>query len=286
MKQIFWYRGEWLSNEPMLSGPLQISFWSASTVFDGARAIKGALPDIDLHCQRVVRSAKAMLLSPGLKPAEIEALCREAVRRLPQDLDYYIRPMFFSTNQGVAPEGNDTEFVLAVFEAPLPDAVAGSACLSSFRRCATDQAPTDAKTGSLYPNGQRALKEARERGFDLPLLLDPNGNVAEFSVANIWIVKDGVARTPAANGTFLSGITRRRLIGLLREDGIPVEEVTLTVADVHAADEIIVCGNFGKIQAINRFEDRALTPGPVFERARQLYMGFVGSTRASQRAAE
>lgn len=286
MKQIFWYRGEWLSNEPMLSGPLQISFWSASSVFDGARAIKGAMPDIDLHCHRVVRSAKAMLLTPGLEPAEIEALCREAVQRLPQDLDYYIRPMFFSTGQGVAPEGNDTEFVLAVFEAPLPDPVAGSACLSSFRRCAINQGPTDAKAGCLYPNGQRALKEAHDRGFDLPLLLDPNGNVAEFSTANIWIVKDGVARTPAANGTFLSGITRRRLIGLLREDGIPVEEVTLTAADVCAADEIIVCGNFGKIQAISRFEDRALTPGPIFERARQLYMKFVDRTRHAAVAAE
>lgn len=285
MKQIFWYRGEWLSNEPMVSGPLQIAFWSASSVFDGARGIKGALPDISLHCQRVVRSAKAMLLTPGLEPSEIEALCREAVQRLPQDLDYYIRPMFFSTGQGVAPEGDDTEFVLAVFEAPLPDAVAGSACLSSFRRNAINQGPTDAKAGCLYPNGQRALKEARERGFDLPLMLDPNGNVAEFSTANIWIVKDGVARTPAANGTFLSGITRRRLIGLLRDDGIPVEEVTLTADDVQSADEIMVCGNYGKIQVINRFEERALTPGPVFERARQLYMGFVESTRASKTAA-
>ena len=77
---------------------------------------------------------------------------------------------------------------------------------------------------------------------------DPNGNVAEFSAANIWIVKDGVARTLAANGTFLSGITRRRLIGLLRDDGVPVEEVT-TTDDILAADEVIVCGNFGKIDA-------------------------------------
>ena len=286
MKQIFWYRGEWLSKEPMVSGPLQIAFWSASTVFDGARAIKGALPDIDLHCARVVRSARAMLLSPGLEPSEIEALCWQAVRRLPQDLEYYIRPMFFSTGQGLAPGGDDTEFVLAVFEAPLPDPVAGSACFSSFRRNAIDQGPTDAKAGCLYPNGQRALKEARERGFDLPLMRDPNGNVAEFSAANIWIVKDGVARTPAANGTFLSGITRRRLIGLLRDDGVPVEEVTLTTDDILAADEVIVCGNFGKIQAINRFEDRALTPGPVFERARQLYLDFVDSSWRAAEAAE
>ncbi|UUX50038.1 branched-chain amino acid aminotransferase [Nisaea acidiphila] len=286
MKQIFFYRGEWLSNEPMVSGPLQISFWSGSSVFDGARAIKGALPDIGLHAQRVVRSAKAMLLNPGLEAKEIESLCRDAAARLPADRDYYIRPMFYSTGQGVAPEGNDTEFVLAVFEAPLPDPIAGGACLSSFRRCAVDQGPTNAKAGCLYPNGQRALLEARDRGFDLPVLLDPNGNVAEFSTANIWIVKDGVAKTPAANGTFLSGITRRRLIRLLTQDGIPVEEAVLSPEDLATAEEIIVCGNFGKIQAIDRFEDRMLTPGPVFERARALYMQFVESERQVPAAAE
>lgn len=286
MKQIFWRNGEWLSNEPMVSGPLQISFWSGSSVFDGARAIRGALPDIALHAERVVNSAKAMLLTPGLDAKTIEGLCREAASRLPADTDYYIRPMFYSTGQGVAPEGNDTEFVLAVFEAPLPDPVAGSACLSSFRRCATDQAPTNAKAGCLYPNGQRALKEAHERGFDLPLMLDPDGNVAEFSTANIWIVKDGVAKTPAANGTFLAGITRKRLIGLLQADGIAVEEAVLSPEDLATADEMIVCGNFGKIQAITRYEEREMAPGPVFERARKLYMDFVDSERQAQAAAE
>lgn len=279
MKQIFWRNGEWLSKEPMVSGPLQISFWSGSSVFDGARAIKGALPDISLHAERVVNSARAMLLNPGLDATAIEALCREAAARLPADTDYYIRPMFYSTGHGVAPEGNDTEFVLAVFEAPLPDPVAGSACLSSFRRCAVDQAPTSAKTGCLYPNGQRALKEARDRGFDLPVMLDPNGNVAEFSTANIWIVKDGVAKTPAANGTFLAGITRKRLIGLLKADGIPVEEAILSPDDLASADEMIVCGNYGKIQAIARYEEREIAPGPVFERARKLYMDFVERAR-------
>ncbi|WP_420405085.1 branched-chain amino acid aminotransferase [Nisaea sp.] len=286
MKQIFWRNGEWLSNEPMVSGPLQISFWSGSSVFDGARAIRGALPDIALHAERVVNSAKAMLLDPGLDARTIEGLCREAAGRLPADTDYYIRPMFYSTSQGVAPEGSDTEFVLAVFEAPLPEPIAGRACLSSFRRCATDQAPTNAKAGCLYPNGQRALMEARERGFDLPVMLDPDGNVAEFSTANIWIVKDGVAKTPAANGTFLAGITRKRLTGLLKEGGIPVEEAVLSAEDLATADEMIVCGNFGKIQAISGYEEREMAPGPVFERARKLYMDFVESERQEQAAAE
>lgn len=285
MKQTFWYRGQWMDEQPLVTGPLDVGFWSGSSVFDGARAIAGCTPDLDLHAERCVRSAKAMLMHPTIDGSEIARLCRQAVARLPADRDYYIRPMFFANKGGVIPEPGGTEFVLAIFELAMPPEVAGSACLSSFRRNAPDQGPTDAKAGCLYPNGQRALAEAQARGFDLALMRDPAGNVAEFSTANIWIVKDGVAMTPAANGTFLSGITRRRLIQLLRTDGIPVEERTLTPRDVERADEIIVCGNYGKIQTVVRYEDRLLDPGPVFRRARQLYMDFVETERVAKAAA-
>ena len=77
-------------------------------------------------------------------------------------------------------------------------------------------------------------------------MLDPNGNVAEFATANVWIAKDGVAMTPAWNGTFLKGVTRDRIIKLLREDGIEVQEVTMTVEDVREADEVFNTGNHGK----------------------------------------
>jgi hypothetical protein len=103
-----------------------------------------------------------------------------------------------------------------------------------------------------------------------PLMLDPLGPVAEFATSNIWIVRDGVAITPAANGSFLAGITRLRLIGLLRGDGVPVVEKTVTIDAVRSADEIFSSGNYGKVQPVTRFEDRALQPGPVYARARTL----------------
>ena len=58
----------------------------------------------------------------------------------------------------------------------------------------------------LYPNAGRALKAAA-RGYDNAVILDPNGNVAEFATSNLFMVKDGVAHTPIPNGTFLNGIT-------------------------------------------------------------------------------
>ena len=47
-------------------------------------------------------------------------------------------------------------------------------------------------------------------------MLDPLGSVAEFCASNLWIGKDGAAHTPVPNGTFLNGITRQRVIRLLR----------------------------------------------------------------------
>ena len=66
------------------------------------------------------------------------------------------------------------------------------------------------------PNGQRAIRDAANRGFDNAIMLDGDGNIAEFATSNLWIAKNGVVSTPVDNGTFLNGITRRRVLALLR----------------------------------------------------------------------
>jgi branched-chain amino acid aminotransferase len=118
------------------------------------------------------------------------------------------------------------------------------------------------------------LREARARGFDTEIVLDPLSHVAEFATANLFIAKDGVVRTPAANGTFLAGITRDRVIGLLRADGVTVEECSLAFPDVLAADEVFATGNYAKVVPCIKVEDRHLDPGPMMGRARALYDAF------------
>jgi branched-chain amino acid aminotransferase len=139
-------------------------------------------------------------------------------------------------------------------------------------------APTDAKASCLYPNTQRALAEAGRRGYDNAVVLDPNGNVAEFGTANLWMCRDGVAMTPAWNGTFLRGVTRQRVMGLLRDAGVEVVETAITVQDLMEADEIFSTGNYGKVMPLTRLGDRELKPGPVYRRARELYFDFAAGT--------
>jgi len=134
--------------------------------------------------------------------------------------------------------------------------------------------PVDAKAGCLYPNNARALFEARARGFDDAIMCDSLGNAAELATSNIFMVKDGIVSTPVPNGTFLSGITRQRVIGLLRGAGVQVLETTMRYADFERADEIFSTGNFSKVLPVIRIGERALQPGPMYRKARELYWAF------------
>jgi branched-chain amino acid aminotransferase len=156
----------------------------------------------------------------------------------------------------------------------MPEPRGMACCFSSYRRPARDAAPTDAKASCLYPNMQRALVEASGRGFDNAITFDAAGNVAELATANLWIARDGVAMTPVCNGTFLNGITRQRVIQLLRDDGTEVRETTLTREDILDADELFSTGNYGKVLPITRVEDRDYQTGHVYQKARDLYLEF------------
>ncbi|MBK3737322.1 branched-chain amino acid aminotransferase [Azospirillum brasilense] len=267
-------QGEWIAGNPAIVGPMTHALWLSSVVFDGARAFQGVAPDLDRHCARVVRSAQVMGLAPMLTAGEIEELCWDGIRRFPKEAELYIRPMFYAEEGFVAPDAESTRFVLSVYEAPLPSAAGFTAGLSSRRRPVPDMAPTEAKAACLYPNAGLALKEARARGFDNAIMLDPIGNVAEFATANLFIAKDGVVRTPVHNGTFLNGITRQRVIALLRDDGVAVEEASLSPRDVLEADEVFSTGNYAKVVPVTRVEKRTLQPGPLAARARALYWEF------------
>lgn len=279
MEGVYYYEGEWRNEQPLLSGPLDLAFWSGNTVFDGARAIAGCAPDLDRHCARLVKSAAAIGMTCPISAEEVHRLCIEGLEMLPADRDYYIRPMVFCSGGSILPETGDIRFTLAIFEAPMPGENAGKATMTAIRRPAPDQAPTDAKAGCLYPNSQRARREAMARGFNLGVVCDHEGNVAEFSHANLWLAKDGVAITPKANGTFLDGITKNRVAGLLEGAGIKVVQRTVLPADLDEADEIFTTGNMGKVQTVTGWEGRELQPGPIFRTARELYAAHIEASR-------
>ncbi|THD46027.1 MAG: branched-chain amino acid aminotransferase [Bradyrhizobium sp.] len=272
--------GRWLEGNPPILGPRDHAFWLGSSVFDGARVFEGVAPDLDKHCERLNRSAKAMWLKPLMTSEAIAALALDGVKKFAPGAELYIRPMYWAERNGqgsVPPDPESTRFLLSVYVAPFPDPSGVSVTRSQFAKPLPMTAPIEAKAGCLYPNNARALLEARSRGFDNCLLTDMLGNVAELATANVFIARDGIVMTPLANGSFLNGVTRQRLIGLLRGDGVETREATLSFADFDNADEIFVVGNYGKVTPVKRYEQRDLQPGPLYRRARQLYWDFAHS---------
>lgn len=272
-----WFNGAWHEGNPPLIGPRSHVSWLGSSVFDGARVFEGVAPDLDLHCARVNRSAKALGLEPTMASEAIVELVRDGVKKFAPGTALYVKPMYWGEAEGmatIAPDPESTQFCLSVFEAPMPVPGGVSVMKSSFRRPTLDSMPTDSKAGCLYPNNARAIREAKAKGFDNALVCDALGNVAETGTSNVFMAKDGVVHTPAANGTFLNGITRQRVIRLLRDSGATVAESTLRYEDFAEADEIFLSGNYSKVMPVLRIDSRELQPGPFYRKAREAYWAF------------
>jgi branched-chain amino acid aminotransferase len=275
-----YFEGDWHEGNVPIMGPRTHAAWLCSVVFDGARAFEGVTPDLDLHCERVNHSARKLFLKPMISTETWVRLAREGIAKFEKDTALYIRPMYWAEKEGPwvqAHEPESTRWCLAIYEAPMRPPKGFSTMLSSYRRPTLDSMPVDAKAGCLYPNNARALFEAHARGFDNAVVCDMLGNVAEFATANIFMAKGGVVFTPVSNGTFLAGITRQRVIGLLQGRGVEVVEKTLTYQEFQAADEIFSTGNYSKVVPVIRIDDRTLQPGPLYTKARQLYWEFAHS---------
>ncbi len=281
------FDGAWREGNQPILGARSHGAWLGSVVFDGARAFDGLTPDLGRHLARVNRSATAMGLDPVLEVEEWRELVDEGLARFAPGAELYIRPMYWAEagfGGGVRFDPLSTNWCLSIYEAPMPAPHGGAVTLSPFRRPTTEVAPVEAKASCHYANGARALMEAARRGFDNCLMLDAAGHVAEFANSNAFLARDGVVFTPAWNGSFLNGITRQRVIGLMREAGVAVVETQLSYAQFAAADEIFSTGNFQKVAPITRIDQRELKPGPVFKKARALYWEFARNSATASLA--
>ena len=272
-----YFEGDWHEGNVPIMGPRTHAAWLCSVVFDGARAFEGVTPDLDLHCERVNHSARKLFLKPMISTETWVRLAREGIAKFEKDAALYIRPMYWAEKEGPwvqAHEPESTRWCLAIYEAPMRPPKGFSTMLSSYRRPTLESMPVDAKAGCLYPNNARALFEAQARGVDNAVVCDALGNVAELATSNIFMAKGGAVYTPIPNGTFLAGITRQRVIGLLRENGVAVVETTLKYQDLQSADEIFSTGNYSKVVPVTRIDDRKLEFGPLYKKARELYWAF------------
>ena len=204
-----YFQGEWHDGDIPVMKAADHGSWLGSSVFDGARRANGMQPDLLAHCRRLNRSAEAMGIAPTHEPDEISSIVLEGLHSYPIDAAVYIRPMYWAIEgeqMAVMPKSGPTGFCICLEKIPMPPPERMTTLTTTrFERPVLASSLVNAKAGCLYPNNARMLREALAKGFDNALVADALGNVAESATSNVFIVKDGLVSTPAANGTFLAG---------------------------------------------------------------------------------
>tara|TARA_B100000745_G_scaffold297089_1_gene243462 strand:- start:395 stop:1255 length:861 start_codon:yes stop_codon:yes gene_type:complete len=273
-ESIVWVDGSWHEGSYPVMSAMSQSYMHGSTVFDGARAFNNCVPDLDMHCARLIHSADVMGLKLSLPKQKIIDLCIEGIKFFEKGAELYVRPSVFANTGFLIPEPDSSKLIITIFRAPMPSVKGFTAMISSYRRPHPDMAPTLAKASCLYANTSMALREAKNNGYDNVVMRDGEDNVVEFGSANLFLVHSGKILTPKWNKTFLNGITKKRVIGLLKKEKIHIKEESISVDQLLSSEEVFSTGNFGKVLPVRKINDKKYEIGKFCKIAMKLYQDF------------
>jgi branched-chain amino acid aminotransferase len=262
-------------------------------VFEGVRAYKqpdgtAAIFRLQDHTRRFFDSAKIFLMDIPFSEAELNDAQRETVRANKLD-SCYLRPLAFygSEKMGVAARGNTVHVAIAAWpwgaylgEEGLTRGIRVKT--SSFQRHHVNVTMCRAKASGNYVNSILANQEATMNGYDEALLLDVSGYVAEGAGENLFIIKDGVLIEPEVTSG-LMGITRRSVIKLAEDMGIPFHSRLMTRDDVYLADEAFFTGTAAEVTPIRELDDRPIgsgTRGPITQRLQSAFFDVINGRNA------
>jgi len=240
-------------------------------VFEGIRAYlcvdgRTAIFRLPEHIRRLFDSAHVMQLEMPFSRAEIEAACGDILRANGQK-EAYIRPLVFVGDgvMGLNPQDNPIRVAVIswVWGAYLGEEglrLGIRAKISSFIRHHVNIMMTMTKTVGNYVNSILAKREAIHAGYDEAIMLDTEGYVAEATGENIFIVRDGLIKTPPLSSV-LPGITRASIITLAQDRGMPVEERRFSRDELYLADEAFFTGTAAEVTPVREVDGRRIGPG-------------------------
>ncbi len=257
-------------------------------VFEGIRAYhcadgRTAIFRLPEHIRRLFDSAHVMQMEIPFSQQEIEGVCIE-ILRLNGQKEAYIRPLVFVGDgvMGLNPAGNPIRVTVIswIWGTYLGDEGLKKGVrvkTSAFTRHHVRIMMTKTKTVGNYVNSILAKREAIQSGFDEAILLDMEGYVSEASGENIFMVKDGVLKTPPLT-SILPGITRDCLLTLAGDMGVPVKEDRFSLDDLYLADEAFLTGTAAEVTPIREVDGRVIgpgKPGPVTQKLQEAFFKVV-----------
>jgi branched-chain amino acid aminotransferase len=233
------------------------------------------------HLQRLHDSARLLYMELPYSVQELRQATHELVRSngLPA---CYLRPIAFYgySELGVSPAGNPIDTVImswpwGAYLGEDSQTKGVSAKVSSWKRVGPNVIPHVAKATGIYLNSMLATTEARRAGYEEAILLTDNGFVADGPGENIFVVKDGVIRTPPLSTSILPGITRDSVVTIARELGYVIEEADIIRADLLLAEEVFMTGTAAEVTPVRAVDDVQVGVGPVTLELQRAYLDAV-----------
>lgn len=258
-------------------------------VFEGIRAYrsadgKSAVLKLTEHMERLYSSAHVA----GIEiPYDMETLKKAVMEVLGENgLDEaYIRPIAFIGDGkiGILPGDNSINVAIAAW--PWGTYLGDEGItrgirtkISSYTRMQVNSFMTKAKICGNYVNSVMARQEAAMLGFDEAILLDSEGYVAEGSGENIFIVRDGILKTPPLTSV-LEGITRKCVLEIAEDEGISVREQRFTRDELYIADEAFFTGTAAEITPVREVDGKTIGPGVPGEITKRLQKRYFAAIK-------
>jgi branched-chain amino acid aminotransferase len=256
-------------------------------LFEGIRCYKTergpAIFRLPEHVDRLFEGAHIIGIQIPFSAEQITAAIRQTVRDNALE-ECYIRPLVYVGygKLGLNPLGIPIRIAIAAWPwgAYLGEEGLASGIrvrISSFARHHPNIMMTKAKVVGNYANSQLAKVEAIQTGYDEALLLDPAGYVAEGSGENVFMVRNGVLKTPPLM-SILGGITRASVVELARLEGLPLREEPLSRDEIYIADELFFTGTAAEITPVREVDKRTIgsgKPGPLTKRLQRQFFDIV-----------
>ncbi len=258
----------------------QIGPASVSSVFEGicgywnADARKLYLFHLAAHLDRLAQSMRLVRMKQTWSSDVLKQGIFDLLRANECTQDVYIRPFAFVDAPAFSVV-SDSAARIIINTLPNPSRLhsgkVSHACVSSWTRISDNVSPPRVKASSNYLNSRYAAEEAKRNGYDVALLLQANGKVAEAPGACLMLVRDGKVVTPPTTGSILESITRATLIELCRNVlHLEVVEREVDRTELYIASEAFLCGTGSEITPLASIDRFVLGDGTIGRVARQL----------------
>jgi len=277
-----WLNGQIVSKENAVVSVFDHGVLYGDGVFEGIRFYHNRIFRLDAHLKRLEDSAAALLLDIQYSREELVSALNEVVSAY-EESDGYIRLVVTrgEGKLGINPFNckKSTVFIIADRLELIDEskkAAGAKLIVSSVRRIAAVSLEPRIKSLN-YLNNIQALMEAKHANADEAIMLNQHGNIAEGSTDNVFVVKDGILKTPPINDGALQGITRGVVIEIAHELAIPCLETSLTPYDIYTADECFLTGTGMELLPVHEMDGRVVKscPGDMYQKINQAFRALI-----------